>query len=68
MAEGTEVHEWIFGDEHRAAQFTASFNPLLTPGMATAEEVADIVTFLSSAAARAVTGHVLPIDFGVTAR
>ena len=68
MAEGTELHERIFGDERRAAQFAASFNPLLPPHMATADEVADIVTFLSSAAARAVTGHVFPIDFGVTAR
>jgi (+)-trans-carveol dehydrogenase len=68
MAQGTELHERIFGDEHRAAQFAASFSPMLAPHMATAEEVAGIVTFLSSAAARAVTGHVFPIDFGVTAR
>jgi SDR family mycofactocin-dependent oxidoreductase len=68
MAEGTELHERIFGDEHRAAQFSASFSPLLPPHMATPEEVAGIVTFLSSPAARATTGHVFPIDFGVTAR
>ena len=68
MAQGTELHERIFGDERRAAQFSASFSPLLPPHMATADEVAGIVTFLCSAAARAVTGHVFPIDFGVTAR
>jgi SDR family mycofactocin-dependent oxidoreductase len=68
MAEGTELHTRIFGDEHRAAQFSASFSPMLEPYMATADEVAGIVTFLASPAARAITGHVVPVDFGVTAR
>jgi (+)-trans-carveol dehydrogenase len=68
MAQGTELHERIFGDEHRAAQFSASFSPILEPYMATPDEVAGIVTFLASPAARAITGHVVPIDFGVTAR
>jgi SDR family mycofactocin-dependent oxidoreductase len=68
MANAEGLHEKIFGDPRRAEQFSASFSPMLPPHMATADEVAGIVTFLSSAAARAVTGHVLPIDFGVTAR
>jgi NAD(P)-dependent dehydrogenase (short-subunit alcohol dehydrogenase family) len=67
MAEGDDL-DAIFGDEHRAAMFAASFSPLLPPYMATAEEVAEIVAFLCSDRARAITGHVLPVDFGVTAR
>lgn len=67
MAEGHDL-EGIFGDENRAAMFTASFSPLLPPYMATPEEVAGVVGFLCSDAARSITGQVVPIDFGVTAR
>jgi (+)-trans-carveol dehydrogenase len=67
MAEGHDL-EAIFGDEERAAVFAASFSPLLPPYMATVDEVAQVVAFLCSDAARAITGHVLPVDFGVTAR
>jgi len=68
MAKGTELHERIFGDEHRRTQFSASLSPMLPPYMASPEEVAEIVGFLASSAARSITGHVVPIDFGVTAR
>jgi SDR family mycofactocin-dependent oxidoreductase len=67
MAEGHDL-DAIFGNEERAAMFAASFSPLLPPHMATVEEVAQVVAFLCSDAARAITGHVLPVDFGVTAR
>lgn len=67
MAEGSDMGA-IFGDEERAAMFAASFSPLLPPYMATVEEVAQVVAFLCSEAARAITGHVVPVDFGVTAR
>lgn len=67
MAEGDDL-AGIFGDEEHAAMFAASFSPLLPPHMATVEEVAQVVAFLCSDAARAITGHVVPVDFGVTAR
>jgi (+)-trans-carveol dehydrogenase len=67
MAESTDLHE-IFGDEHRLATFTASFSPLLSPYMAAADEIAAVVEFLCSPAARSITGHVVPLDYGVTAR
>lgn len=67
MAEGTDLHA-IFGNEERATMFAGSFNPLMAPGMSTPDEIADVVKFLCSPAAKAITGHVLPIDYGVTAR
>lgn len=67
MAEGHDLHG-IFADEARSATFTGSFSPLLPPYMATADEIADVVRFLCSDAARSITGHVVPLDFGVTAR
>jgi len=67
MAEGHDL-EGIFADENRSAMFGGSFSPLLPPYMATPEEVAEVVGFLCSDAARAITGHVVPVDFGVTAR
>jgi (+)-trans-carveol dehydrogenase len=68
MAEGEELHQKIFGDEHKAAVFQASFSPLLPPHIATAAEVAGVVHFLCSPAARTINGQVIPLDFGVTAR
>ena len=67
MAEGHDL-QGIFADENRSAMFSDSFSPLLPPYMATAEEVAEVVGFLCSDVARAITGQVVPVDFGVTAR
>jgi SDR family mycofactocin-dependent oxidoreductase len=68
MSEGTDVQEHVFSQEHRARIFMASFNPLLPPHMANADEIAMVVAFIVSDAARSMTGHVFPLDFGVTAR
>lgn len=67
MAEGHDL-QGIFGDENRSAMFAGSFSPLVAPYMATAEEVAEVVGFLCSDTARSITGQVVPVDFGVTAR
>jgi (+)-trans-carveol dehydrogenase len=67
MAQGHDL-QGIFADENRSAMFSGSFSPLLPPYMATAEEVAEVVGFLCSEAARSITGQVVPVDFGVTAR
>lgn len=67
MAEGHDL-QGIFGDPHRAAMFASSFSPLLPPYMATPDEIAEVVGFLCSDAARSITGQVVPLDFGVTAR
>jgi len=58
----------LLADPTRASVFAASYNPLLASPTSTPDEIAEAVVWLSSDAARNITGQLLVIDGGVTIR